>query len=117
MFDPGLQNRVRVSIVQALERDDRLAGDVADTRLTRADRPSVYPDRAGAALGYPASKLGAGDTEFVAQCPKQRHLRNDVNLVLGPIDREFDHIDMSLALLTPVSIQVTSAEIFGELAR
>jgi hypothetical protein len=97
MFDPGLQNRVCVSICQPFDRDHRLSGDVADTRLAGTDSLSVDPDRAGATLRHSASVFGTCDTEFVAQHPKQGHLGNDVNPVLGPIDREFDHVDASFA--------------------
>ena len=100
MFDPGLQNRVLVSIPQPFNRDDRLPGDVANMRLTGTDSLSVYLDGAGATLRYPAAVLGTRDTEFVAQHPKQRDLRNYVNLVLDPIDRELDHVGMSLAMLS-----------------
>src|SRR4051812_47235159 len=34
MFDPGLQNRMLVFVAQPVERDDLLAGEVADLRLT-----------------------------------------------------------------------------------
>jgi hypothetical protein len=96
MFDPGLQNRVPVSITQPFDRDYRLSSDVADIRLTGTDSLSVYVNGAGAALRYAAAVLGTCDTEFVAQYPEQRHLRNYVNLMLNPIDRELDHVDMSL---------------------
>ena len=96
MFDPSLHNRVLVSIPQPLDRDHRLTSDVADMRLTGTDSLSVYLDGAGATLRYPAAVLGTRDTEFVAQHPKQRDLRNYVNLVLNPIDRELDHVSLSL---------------------
>ena len=96
MFDPSLHNRVLVSIPQPLDRDHRLTSDVADMRLTGTDSLSVYLDGAGATLRYPAAVLGTRDTEFVAQHPKQRDLRYYVNLVLNPIDRELDHVSLSL---------------------
>jgi hypothetical protein len=96
MFDPGLQNRVPVSISQPLDRDDRLAGDVTDMRLTRTHSGSVYLDGAGAALRDPAAVLGTRDSKFVAQYPKQRHVGNYINLMLDPVDRELDHVDVSL---------------------
>src|SRR5262249_39588653 len=96
VFDPSRQNRVLVSIRQPFDRDHRLAGDAADFRLTGTDSLSVYLDGAGATLRYPAAVLGTRDTELVAQHPKQRHLRNDVNLVLDPVDREVDHVGISL---------------------
>ena len=96
MFDPGLQNRVLVSITQPFDGDYRLASDVADMRLTGTDSLSVYLNGAGATLRYPAAVLGTCDTELIPQYPKQRHVRNYVNLMLNPIDRELDHVDMSL---------------------
>ena len=94
MLDPGLQNRVLVSITQPFDGDYRLSSDVADMRLTGTDSLSVYLDGAGATLRYPAAVLGT--REFVAQHPKQRDLRYYVNLVLNPIDRELDHVSLSL---------------------
>jgi hypothetical protein len=61
-------------------------------RLAGTDSRSVYLDGAGAALRYPAAVFGTGDAELVAQHPKQGHLRNYVDLVFDPIDRELDHV-------------------------
>src|SRR5262249_36070968 len=83
-------------IRQSFDRDYRLASDAADVRLTGTDSLSVYLDGAGATLRYPAAVLGTRDTELVAQHPKQGHLKNYVDLVLDPIDRELDHIGMAL---------------------
>ena len=47
-------------------------------------RPGRHPvdmDRAGAALGDAASEFGAGQTQGVAQDPKQRGVGIDVDLV------------------------------------
>src|SRR6478752_4512627 len=41
MRDPGLDNRVAVLVGQPFHRDDRLARDLADTRLTGTDRLSI----------------------------------------------------------------------------
>ena len=97
MRDPGLHDRVSVLVLQPFHGDDRLAGDLADTRLTGTHRLSIDMDGARPALRHPAAVLGARKTKFVAQDPEQRHLRNDVNLVLGAIDREFDHVGCPLA--------------------
>src|SRR5215471_3031771 len=70
VFDPGLQNRVLGSILQSFDRDDRLAGEVADMRLAGTDSRAVYLDGAGAALRYPAAVFGTRDAELVAQHPK-----------------------------------------------
>ena len=96
MFDPSLHNRVLVSIPQPLDRDHRLTSDAADMRLTGTDSLSVYLDGAGATLRYPAAVFGTRDAELVAQHPKQRHLGNDIDLVFDPIDRELDHVSLSL---------------------
>src|SRR5262245_50548058 len=95
MLDPGLHNRVLVSIPQPFDRDHRLAGDLADMRLTGTHSLAVDLNGAGATLRYPAAVLGTCDTELVPQHPKQRHVRNHVNLMPGPIDRELDHVDAS----------------------
>src|ERR1700754_4506014 len=81
---------------QPFERDDRLAGDVADIGLTGTHSHAVDLNGAGSALGYPAAVFGARDAEFVPQHPEQRHLGNDVNLVLGSIDRDLDHVGIPL---------------------
>jgi hypothetical protein len=96
MFDPSLHNWVLVSIPQPFDRDHRLTSDVADVRLAGTDGRSVYLDSAGATLRYPTAVFGTCDTKFIAQHPKQRHIRNYVNSVLNPIHRELDHVDASL---------------------
>src|SRR5215469_5086479 len=92
MFDPGLQDRMLVLVLQPFKRDDRLAGEVADMRLAGTDSRSVYLDGAGAALRYPAAVFGTRNAEFVTQHPKQRHLGNYIDLVFDPIDGELDHV-------------------------
>ena len=97
MFDPGLHNRVAVLIGQPFHGDDRLAGDLADTRLTGADRLSIDVDGARPALRHSASVLGACNTKFVAQTQSKGISGTTSTLMLGPIDRELDHVGCPLA--------------------
>src|SRR5262245_66657995 len=78
-------------MLQSFDREDRLAGEVADMRLAGTNSRSVNLYGAGAALSYPAAIFGTRKAELVAQHPKQRHLGNYVDLVFDPIDRELDH--------------------------
>src|SRR5262245_43933313 len=87
-------------MLQSFDREDRLAGEVADMRLAGTNSRSVNLYGAGAALSYPAAIFGTRDAELVAQHPKQRHVGNYVDLVFDPIDRELNHVDIPSRLLT-----------------
>jgi hypothetical protein len=55
-------------------------------------------DRAGAALRDAATKLGAGQTDRIAQRPEQRRIGLEIDLVLRSVDQKRDH-RRTLALL------------------
>jgi hypothetical protein len=49
-------------------------------------------DRASAALGDPTPEFGAGQTEGVAQHPKQRGIGIDIDLSRLSVDDETGHL-------------------------
>src|SRR5258705_7028341 len=81
---------------EALDGRDLLAHGQRGGRAARAHRLAVDVHGAGAAEGHPASELGAGQAESVAQDPEQRRGRVGVDTSRLAVDIESDH-----ALLPP----------------
>src|SRR3712207_7668890 len=59
------------------------------------DGLSVHMNRACPALGNAAAELGAGQTDDVAQDPKQRHVRRDIDAPV--LDRKSTRLNSSHA--------------------
>src|SRR5450631_3048246 len=76
---------------KAFDRDDRFADGVAGKKLTRSRRGAIDMDRAGAALSDAAAKLGPGQADLVAQHPKHRRFRLDVEIVSVAVDTKRKH--------------------------
>jgi hypothetical protein len=66
--------------------------EAADTGKTH-DRVAfaIDVDRAAAALGDAAPKLGAGHAKLVADDPEQRHVRGNLEIVARAIDGDRNH--------------------------
>jgi hypothetical protein len=47
-------------------------------------------DGAGAAQAHAATELGAGEVQFIAEIPKERHIAVAFELTGLPVDFEFD---------------------------
>ncbi len=57
-------------------------------------------DRAGSAQRHPAAELGAGQRQFVAQIPEQRHRGVVVERTLDAIDFQADHFRLARIINT-----------------
>ena len=69
----------RRRIGEAFDRGDFFAARAVRQHRARIVRHVVDEDGAGAALGAVAAKLGAGQAQLVAQRPRERVLRHDVD--------------------------------------
>src|SRR5262249_39806358 len=61
-----------------------------------ANRLAVDVDGTGTTCRYPASELGPGKAEVLAQHPQQRRLFVDVDTVRGAIDVELYHVRLPI---------------------
>ncbi len=89
---PGRLHRMRLAVDgQALDSGDGFAlrrgnrGDAGTHRLV------VDHHRTGAALGDAAAIFGAGEADFIAQRPEQRHFRLGIQFVRLAINVQCDH--------------------------
>ena len=76
---------------QPLDGDDLLALGRRDRRDAGAGRRAAEMDGAGAAERDAAAELGAGEPEFVAEVPQQRHVGIAVEAARSPVHGQFDH--------------------------
>src|SRR6202008_1124567 len=69
MLEEGFLQTIksRRRFVQALDRDDFCAGQLADRGQTRADRIAIDEDGAGTAITGIATDLRSGEMKFLAQ--------------------------------------------------
>src|SRR5258706_3004683 len=74
-----------------LDRGDALTGGRGDRRDARAHCLAIEVHRAGAAHRNSATELGAGEPDDVADRPKQRRVRIDVDFVFLAIHVERSH--------------------------
>src|SRR5262249_36636693 len=112
---PSLLNGVFRVRRKTFDRRDALVGHVADLDTAGADGLAIHMDGAGAALRDPAAEFRTGHPEFVANNPKQRRFRFDVQrirlsvhckcnhgaLALSPPDRSPSAAGLNPATLTP----------------
>jgi hypothetical protein len=84
----GVKRPIRGS--ESLDRDDLLSTHCVREHGARIVRHIIDEHGARAALGAIASELGAGQSEFVAECRGQRFLLQHVDATLLAIDRERD---------------------------
>src|SRR5437660_1499132 len=73
---------------QPFDGCDLLAAHRPDGRLTRAHSLPVQMHRTGAAQPHATAKLGAGESQRVAQDPQQRCFGSDLDLTWLSIDDE-----------------------------
>src|SRR4051794_3825559 len=91
--------------VQALDRRYRRVLGGADRCLAGPDSLAIEMDGAGAAGGYAAAELGAGQTQLIPQVPEQRHLAVTVELLLLPVNAQLDDRTLSRKNMTRQSIR------------
>src|SRR5258706_7389174 len=75
----------------AIDGRDRAAADRPDGQEARAHRNAVEVNGAGPALRDAAAEFRSGQTENVAQRPKQRHVICGVNSLYSAIDLQTHH--------------------------
>ena len=84
--EPGLLHRMLAVGRQAFDGGDALIGDIADLNAAGAHGLAVHMHGAGAALRDAAAEFRTGHSEFVADDPKQRRLRLDVERIRLSVD-------------------------------
>src|SRR5215469_7117050 len=86
-IQPGLLDRgSRARSADALDRGDAAIADGADRQQTGAQRFALYVYGAGTALRDAAAEFGAGHAEYIAQHPKQWHVRGSVEASVFTVD-------------------------------
>src|SRR5450759_2085088 len=88
---PGLLHRMLAVGRQAFDCGDGLADDVADLDTAGAHGLAVHMHGAGAAQRDAATKFCSGQSDFVADDPKQRRLRLDIEPMRLSVDCDGDH--------------------------
>jgi hypothetical protein len=92
MIEPSLLHPVQGAVLsQPFNRGDLLALGCAHRQRARAHRRPVDVNGAGAALRDAAAILGAGQADLFPQCPQQRGVGVDADLVRFSINGETDH--------------------------
>src|SRR5262249_15564316 len=86
LFNPGLLARMATVDREAFNSGVALSGSLRDWDLATSHRRVVLVDRAGAADADPASVLGSGHLQQVAQNPQQRRLRVGGEAPLAAVD-------------------------------
>src|SRR5437899_2268665 len=88
---PMRTKALRANAAAALSVDgcDLAGADLGHRQRAGAQRLAVEEDRARTALGDAAAELGAGQSEIVAQDPKQGRVRKHIHRVDLPI-----HVDL-----------------------
>ena len=76
---------------QAFNRGDLLAGGRTQRCHTTADRFAIQMDRACAAKPHPAAEFRAGQFQFIAEIPEQRHIAVALEFSALAVYRDFDH--------------------------
>ncbi len=71
-------------------RGDGAIADRAGRQQTGADRLAIEMYGASAALSDAAAVFGTGHTQYIAQHPKQRHVRINIHRACGTIDSKRD---------------------------
>jgi hypothetical protein len=88
MFDPSRLNRVqRLGRAEAVNGGDS-APDITGQNLTGADGLPVNLHGTGPALRNAATIFHAFKAQLIAQHPKERHVRFDLNVMCGFVDGE-----------------------------
>ena len=91
-FQPGLLHGVITVFGQVFDSGNFLLAYTARGEHAGAHGFAVNVNGTGAALGYSATELGAGQADLVPQHPQQRRVRFDVNFKLPVINVEFNHV-------------------------
>src|ERR1039458_9960568 len=91
LSEPRLLHRVLAVGRQAFYCGDDLADDVADLDTAGAHGLAVHMHGAGAAQRDAATKFCSGQSDFVADDPKQRRLRLDIEPMRLSVDCDGDH--------------------------
>ena len=91
-FQPGLLHGVITVLGKVFDSGNFFIAYTTRREHAGAHGFAVKVDGAGAALGYSATELGAGQADLVPQHPQQRRVRFDVNLILPVINVEFNHV-------------------------
>src|SRR5690242_13068210 len=90
--EPSLLYRVQAPIRRkALDCRDLAAFEGGGGDRAGPRRGPVYMHGAGAALSDAATVFGAGQAQSIAQDPKQRSVRIDIDLLRLSVDREAGH--------------------------
>src|SRR5215831_10890317 len=92
VIEPGLLHPVQDAVRgKPLDGGDRLAGDRAHRDRAGAHRDPVHMNRAGAALRDAAAVFRSSKADRVPQCPKERRVGLDIDVVGLAIDRQGWH--------------------------
>src|SRR6266513_293031 len=89
--DPRLLQRMIAVGRQPLDRSDFLSLNRRYRGDARSRRHAVHVNRARAALRHPATELGPGETELVADHPQQRGIGRLVGKRFPAVDGKRDH--------------------------
>ena len=98
--EPGLLHGMPAVGRQAFDGGDRLVDDIADLDAARADGLAVHVHGAGAALCDAAAEFRAGHAELVADDPKKRGFRLDIQRIRLTIYGKCNHGALALLCTT-----------------
>lgn len=91
-LDPCLLHRVIAVSGQVFDGGDLPVAESAYRKHTGTHGFSVDMNGAGAALGDPATELGAGQSYLITERPQKRGIRFDVDFILTVVYVELDHV-------------------------
>ena len=78
-------------LIQALDGGDGLAIHCGNRRYAGANRTAIEVHSAGAAKAHATSEFGAGQFEFITDCPQQRRVAVDIQFTDYSVHGDSDH--------------------------